>query len=226
MIVKEPSLSGHGARSAKTRSQLIEAAIEVIGAVGYEGASTRALAKAASTTLSAIPYHFGGKKELYLAAAQMIAEYARGRFEEITDILESGSAADGGAHLEEALIGLLHIMLDDAEPHSWTSFVGRCVYDNDDAFALIHEQAIAPLLERLVRAATDLSRRNSEDEALRLRISAIVTAVISFRFLRGVMLRGMGWKSIQGSYARQIEELIRDLCRSEFLDVRHSQETA
>jgi AcrR family transcriptional regulator len=219
----EPSISGHEARSARTRLQLIEAAIEVIGAVGYEGASTRALAKAASTTLSASPYHFGGKKELYLAAAEMIAEHARGRFEEITDILESRSFADRAARLEEALIRLLHIMLDDAEPHSWTSFVARCVYDNDDAFALIHEQAIAPLLERLIHAAADLSRRNPKDEALRLRISAIVTAIISFRFLRGIMLRGMGWKSIQDNYARQIEELVRDLCRSEFLDVRHSQ---
>ena len=56
--------SGHDARSAKTREHLIEAAIEVVGAVGYEGASTRALAKAANANLSAIPYHFGGKKEL------------------------------------------------------------------------------------------------------------------------------------------------------------------
>ena len=223
MTVNEPSLSGHEARSAKTRSQLIEAAIEVIGAVGYEGASTRALAKAASATLSAIPYHFGGKKELYLAAAQMIAEYARGRFEEITDILENRASAGGAAALEEALIRLLHIMLDDAEPHSWTSFVARCVYDNDEAFALIHEKAIAPLLERLIDAAAGFSRRNPKDETLRLRISAIVTAIIGFRFLRGIMLRGMGWKSIQDNYARQIEELIRDLCRSEFLDARHSQ---
>jgi AcrR family transcriptional regulator len=223
VTVNEPSLSGHEARSAKTRAQLIEAAIEVIGAVGYEGASTRALAKAANATLSAIPYHFGGKKELYLAAAQMIAEYARGRFEEITDILENRASAGGAARLEEALIRLLHIMLDDAEPHSWTSFVARCVYDNDEAFALIYEQAIAPLLERLIQAATDYSRRGPKDETLRLRISAIVTAIIGFRFLRGIMLRGMGWKSIQDNYARQLEELIGDLCRSEFLDVRHSQ---
>ena len=72
--------SGHEVRSAKTRAQLIEAAIDVIGAVGYEGASTRAITQVAKTPLSAIPYHFGGKSELYMAAAQMIAEYARERF--------------------------------------------------------------------------------------------------------------------------------------------------
>jgi len=35
---------------------------------------TRVLAKAADANLSAIPYHFGGKKELYLAAARKIQD--------------------------------------------------------------------------------------------------------------------------------------------------------
>lgn len=74
------TLNGHGSRSAQTRKRLIQAAIKVMGAAGFEGASTRALVKAAKTNLSAIPYHFGGKKELYLAAAHEIADYARVRF--------------------------------------------------------------------------------------------------------------------------------------------------
>ena len=126
MPAREITRSGHEARSAKTRSQLIEATIEVIGAVGYEGASTRALAHAAKTTLSAIPYHFGGKRELYLAAAQMIAEYTAGRFEEAVGLLEADDPAEKAIRFEEALTNLLHIMLEDAEPHSWTSFVARC----------------------------------------------------------------------------------------------------
>lgn len=220
MTTNTTTTSGHEIRSAKTRSQLIEAAIDVIGAVGFEGASTRALTKAAKTNLSAIPYHFGGKRELYFAAAQTIAEYARGRFEEAVRILDVQSAPDKAARFEEALMRLLHVILEDAEPHSWTSFVARCVYDNDEAFALIHDQAIAPLLERLVRVASDFSQRDPDDEALRLRITAIVTAIVSFRFLRGIMLRGMDWKVVPDRGVRQIEEMIRDLCRSDFLDVR------
>lgn len=217
------SLSGHEIRSAKTRARLIEAAIEVIGAVGYEGASTRALATAAKTNLSAIPYHFGGKKELYLAAAQAIAEYASLRFEEIAGILDAPQAGNKAARFENALTALLHFLLDDSEPHAWTMFVARCAYDNDEAFALIHEQAVAPLLEHLIRFASDLSKRDPKDETLRLRISAIVTAIVSFRFLRGIILRGMDWKRIQDGGARQIEDMIRDLCRSDFLRARRPQ---
>jgi AcrR family transcriptional regulator len=215
--------SGHEIRSANTRSRLIEAAIEVIGAVGYEGASTRALAKAAKANLSAIPYHFGGKKELYLAAAEAIAEYARVRFGEMASILEGQQTDDKAARFEEALVRLLHFLLRDAEPHTWTMFVARCAYDNDEAFALIHERAIMPFLEHLVEFAGDFCKGAPKGEAFRLRVSAIVTTIISFRFLRGILLRGMGWKTIQDSGARQIEEMIRDLCRSDFLEVRLSQ---
>lgn len=223
MKTDEATLSGHEMRSAKTRSRLIKAAIEVIGAVGYEGASTRTLAKAAKANLSAIPYHFGGKKELYLAAAETIAEYAHARFGEIGSILEGPQTGDKAARFEEALVSLLQFLLRDAEPHTWTMFVARCAYDNDEAFALIHERAIVPLLEHLVEFAGDFYKGAPKGEALRLRVSAIVTAIISFRLLRGILLRGMGWKTIQDSGVRQIEEMIRDLCRSDFLEVRLSQ---
>ncbi|MGA0565163.1 CerR family C-terminal domain-containing protein [Ancylobacter sp. VNQ12] len=215
--------SGHEVRSAKTRSQLIDAAIEVIGAVGYQGASTRALAKTANTTLSAIPYHFGGKKELYIAAAHMIADYAADRFKEAVSVLEDGDGPDKAIRLEQAFTNFLHVILENAEPHSWTSFVARCTYDNDEAFAIIYERAVAPLIERLVRAAGEISGRVPDDEALRLRISAMVTAIISFRFLRGILLRGMAWTELQPGSVGQIEGMIRDLCRSDFLAIHRNQ---
>ncbi|PJX11694.1 DUF1956 domain-containing protein [Pseudomonas putida] len=198
---------------------MIEATIDVVAAVGYEGATTRALSQAAKTTLSAIPYHFSSKKELYLAAADMIAEYAADRFGEAAALLDDTSDVELSVRFEHALIQLLHTMLEDAEPHAWTAFVARCAYDNDDAFALIHERAITPLQERLVHAASQFSGRSSNDEGLRLRVITILTAIFSFRFLRGVMLRGMDWKSMRNQATKQITDMIHDLCRSGFLAV-------
>ena len=79
--------SGHEARSAETRAKLTSAAIEVFAKVGYEAASTRELAKQAHANLSAITYHFGGNKELYLAAAQEIADYAAGLIRPLTTVI-------------------------------------------------------------------------------------------------------------------------------------------
>lgn len=215
--------SGHESRSARTRAQLVDAAIEVVGAVGYEGASTRALAKAAKTTLSAIPYHFGGKKELYLAAAGTIADYAHERFGEAAAVLDTDNPHEKAACFEEALTRLLRVILEDAEPHAWTSFVARCAYDNDEAFALIHDRAIAPFIDRLVSAASSFTGRPATDEALRLQISAVVTAIVSFRFLRGIMFRSMGWERMRKGCSGQIEDMVRDLCRSDLLAVRLPQ---
>ncbi len=59
-------------------------------------------------------------------------------------ILETGDPAEKAIHFEEALTNLLHIILENTEPYSWTSFVARCSYDNDEAFALIYDRAVAP----------------------------------------------------------------------------------
>ncbi|KAF7600502.1 MAG: TetR family transcriptional regulator [Candidatus Dactylopiibacterium carminicum] len=216
----DKTTSGHEARSAKTRSQLIEATISVIAAVGYEGATTRALSQAANTTLSAIPYHFGSKKELYLAAADMIAGYAADRFEEAASLLDDAPDSELSVRFEQTLIQLLNIILEEAEPHAWTAFVARCAYDNDDAFALIHQRAIAPLQARLMQVVSQFTGRSADDEALRLRLNAIMMAIFSFRFLRGVMLRGMDWKNIKNEAVWQMTDMIHDLCRSGFLAVR------
>ncbi|HBO2879739.1 TPA: CerR family C-terminal domain-containing protein [Pseudomonas aeruginosa] len=199
---------------------MIEAAVNVIGAVGYEGASTRTLTKVANTPLSAIPYHFGGKKELYLAAAQMIADYARQRFDEVTKILDDDSTVGATGATEKALHHLLHIILSDAEPHSWTSFVARCAYENDEAFSLIHTQAIEPMMARLVQAASAIPQSGLDGGAIRLRVNAVVTAIFSFRFLRGVIIRGMDWQGMPEAGATALRQMISDLCRSSFFPVR------
>lgn len=212
--------AGQEARSAKTRATLIEAAIEMFGAVGYEAASTRLLAQKAEANLSAITYHFGGKRELYLGAAQEIAAYVRVRLGEIAEELNQANTEDPLSSIETALVKFLYLVVDDAKPRAWTAFLARCIQENDDAYLLIHEEAIAPFQQRLVDVARMLSLGTSDDEAIRLRIAAIMSVVASFRLLPGFMLRGMGWSEITPKSTRRIDAMIRDLTRSNFLTMR------
>ena len=55
---------------------LLDTAIDQFGKLGFEGASTREIARASGTAMSSITYHFGGKEGLYLAAADHIAASA------------------------------------------------------------------------------------------------------------------------------------------------------
>jgi len=59
-------------RSLETRERLVEAALEAFARDGFEGATTRAIARRAGVALAALPYHFTTKEALWKAAADRI----------------------------------------------------------------------------------------------------------------------------------------------------------
>jgi len=59
-------------RSLETRERLVEAALAVFATHGFEGATTRAIARRAGVALAALPYHFTTKEALWRAAADRI----------------------------------------------------------------------------------------------------------------------------------------------------------
>ena len=72
-------------RSLETRERLVEAALQVFASHGFEGATTREIARRAGVALAALPYHFTTKEALWRAAADRIfarlAETFRRRLE-------------------------------------------------------------------------------------------------------------------------------------------------
>lgn len=59
-------------RSLDTRESLVEAALHVFAEHGFEGATTREIARRAGVALAALPYHFETKQALWRAAADRI----------------------------------------------------------------------------------------------------------------------------------------------------------
>lgn len=59
-------------RSLDTRESLVEAALHVFAQHGFEGATTREIARRAGVALAALPYHFETKQALWCAAADRI----------------------------------------------------------------------------------------------------------------------------------------------------------
>jgi AcrR family transcriptional regulator len=220
VVVKKSASSptGHELRSIETRARLISAAIEVFSRVGYEAASTRELANQAEANLSAIAYHFGGKQDLYLAAAQHIAEHAAELVKPLIARLSDPSGGSAESRLEEAVEGFLRVMLDPAVPNSWAMFLSRCAAADDDAFHVIYDRALAPLQESLAHTVAFLTNGPINEQAVKLRISSTIAALISFRLLPGFVLRAMAWKELHPENARQVGAMVRDLIRNGFLD--------
>lgn len=66
-------------RAAPTRETLLDAAERLFAEKGYSGVGVRELAAAAGANLASIQYHFGSKRELYLATVTRAMERQGGR---------------------------------------------------------------------------------------------------------------------------------------------------
>jgi len=71
-----------------TRERIVEAAVEVFTERGFEGTSTREIARRARTNQGLITYHFGTKEELWRAAANSIFERLGGQLAGRLEALE------------------------------------------------------------------------------------------------------------------------------------------
>ena len=78
-------------RSAGTRRQLVEAAIETLKAVGFTGASARAIAERAGVNQGLIFYHFGSVADLLLAALDSVSAQWMEQYGEAVDAVGSAS---------------------------------------------------------------------------------------------------------------------------------------
>jgi len=71
-------------RSLDTRERLVDAALQEFAARGFDGATTREIARRAGVALAALPYHFTTKEALWRAAADrifaLLGETFRARF--------------------------------------------------------------------------------------------------------------------------------------------------
>ena len=210
---------GHAIRSNETRTKMIHKAIEVFGMLGYEAASTRTLADRAGVNLAAIPYHFGGKRGLYLAAAQAIADYARGRMEPVVARLRDGSQTDQTTRIDEALSSFFCLAVGGSEPEAWTSFFVRCERDEDDAFRMIYEEVVACFERALIETVAEAIGCDAGDENLRIRVAIVIASIVNFRTLRNMTLNTLGWDQFNPDRLEQLEGAIRRFALGELLSV-------
>jgi AcrR family transcriptional regulator len=186
-------------RGAETRQRLVEAALDVFGRYGFEGATTRQIAKEAKANLAAIVYHFGSKEALHLA----VAEYIVGR---IAVLVGPSLAAAGApealatpATARAALFRLLEayadVMLGQAEAEKWARFIVREQMQPTDAFDVIYRSlgGAHGIGARLVAAVTG---RSADDEAVGLSVLTMMGQILVFRVARELVLRRMGWRSV------------------------------
>ena len=117
-------------KSVKTKQKILIAALGLFGDKGFEAVGTREIARLAGVNQPAIQYHFGGKKQLYLACAVFIIEQFRNQAQgwavDLSFLKEENPNAEQGRQaLKIILIELIAFYL---QPVSYTHLTLPTIY--------------------------------------------------------------------------------------------------
>ena len=186
-----PTARARRDRGGETRERLIEAAIDVFGRHGYEGATTRQIAKAANANLAAIVYHFGSKEALYLAVVEHLIGEINRRMGPVLAFVEASfpeRPAEAVALLKRMLGAFVDVILGNPEAQRWARIIIRELLDPTDAFDVIYgfTGRAHALATRLVAIADGA---DAEAMETKLRAFTVIGQGIVFRVANAMVLR-------------------------------------
>lgn len=176
-----------------SQDRLLDIAIGEFAAKGLDGASTRGIAAAAGTAMSAITYHFGGKEGLYLAAAGHIADRMAcdmGAAVEAEGALAKNDPGEAAGGIHRILARLTDKMGAEANENG-SLFILREQMHPGPAFDRIYGGVMREMLETvtdLVCVATGLGDRR----AAQIATITLVGQVVVLRGSRAMCLRLLG----------------------------------
>jgi AcrR family transcriptional regulator len=203
-------------RGDATRQKLIDAALQVFGDYGFDGASTRMLADAAGANLAAIPYYFGGKEGLYRAAAQFVVESSRSELSPVIEQIDHALAQRAVSRkmacelLHEVLDRFSALVLGSRVADTWASFVMREQLHPGAAFEILYEGMMRRITTAATRLVATIQKRAPDDPRAIIATQAILGQVLIFSVGRATALRTLGWKTFSPDHLRLIRSVVRE----------------
>jgi TetR/AcrR family transcriptional regulator, regulator of cefoperazone and chloramphenicol sensitivity len=189
---------------------LLQTAIEQFGRLGFEGASTRDIARASGTAMSSITYHFGGKEGLYLAAADHIAESIAAMQAPVLEAVKLSGAVSREAAIEALLriIDSMAMMMLRPESEDWARFIIREQQAPTEAFDRLYNG----VMKNVLGAVTGLLARvrpDYDDRTLRASAILLVGQTMMLRAGRAAVCRALDADTIDEPLARLLRGQLR-----------------
>jgi AcrR family transcriptional regulator len=200
-------------RGEHTRRRLLDAGIELFAELGYERASTRAIARRAGVSLPALQYYFGGKEGLHRACAQYITEDVRSRLGPAAERvrLALGRRNLTGAELLELLRAVIEPFLEGLateRPESWALFFARAQGEHSATFDAVFQQISGTLLSLVTEIIGRILSRSPASPEVAIRAVAIVGQTALVRRARPIMLRVLGWPDFEGERLQTLKDVM------------------
>jgi TetR/AcrR family transcriptional regulator, regulator of cefoperazone and chloramphenicol sensitivity len=213
-------------RGEDTRLRILQTALRVFAAEGYDGASTRILAQRAKVNLPALQYYFGNKEGLYRAVIDHISDSVERRIAPVTEQIRA-RLSDGAISRGQAL-DLLCLMLDafvalvtDQTSPDWESkalFFARAEIEQQAALETLHQRVTRQIVEPCAMLIGHLTGQPADAPQTLLRTVAVIGQVTVFCNRKAH--QALGWQQLDDSRVRAIQGLVREHTRAIFRVVR------
>lgn len=198
------------------RERLLAAATRVFSRLGFETATTRAIADEAGVNLASIPYYFGTKEALYLAVIEGICASITlrmaGPMASVQRLLDTPGADP--AAFREALCGLVEQQVDivlGADMEAAAPILAREQASPSPAFEKVYHQVLEPSLDLAAALVGRLSGLAPEAPEVRLRAYALLGMGVHLAYARQSFRRYVGHALPGAEGQTLVRQTIRDL---------------
>ena len=198
-----------------TRQQLIDAGIEVFGLYGFQGATTRQIAKVAGVNLAAIPYYFGGKEDLYRAVVETIVEQIVQ--EGFNSKRELCMPEDPDSLTDDELIELtmknIALFADCLEEEEKGAAIKLIIAREQilpsTAFPILYERLSRPLYDLFCETIGRLMRRDRNDPEVIVQVHSLIAQVIFFSIGRASLKKQLNSEMLSAEHIETILNVVR-----------------
>ncbi|MGA7778679.1 MAG: CerR family C-terminal domain-containing protein [Paraburkholderia sp.] len=233
--LRRPSEGGY-ARGDETRQRIIEAAIELFGEHGFEGASTRDIAALAGVNAPALQYYFENKEGVYRACVEALADDAMKTFgpaiEHAQQVLREN--ADTQA-LIDAFIRVQEAIADGA--FAKASNPGRRMFfareqaghEPESATQILACRIREPLNRTSAALVARISGRPADDTVTLIRNFSLMGQLVIFHVAHRSTLSVLGWEDIDTEKVDLLKSVVREQTRTlleEWARERDAERTA
>ncbi|MCU7852730.1 MAG: CerR family C-terminal domain-containing protein [Candidatus Thiodiazotropha sp. (ex Monitilora ramsayi)] len=205
-----------------TRKRLLQAALQAFGSRDYDGVSTREIVEGAEANISAISYHFGGKRGLYLATVDFLAEKLQSgmndQLEQIRQTAEETPPDRSATLICDFLLHFLeHILLGEMGKHA-PGIIFREQNQPTEAFDILYEKLLAPMHHTLALLVARYRGQQASDPASIIMAHALIGQTVIFRIGRTTLLRRLNLSA----YSTANIETLKNQLRCNYLALLNS----
>lgn len=210
---RQPSPKGRPG-GEESRARILATAGQLFAERGFNGVSTRELAKQAGVNVSAIAYYFRGKKGLYRAVFNQLIEDTNPFFQPTAKYIRENVAAAGGdrealAELTKWLIRtLLEGVLSKGQMQWQMGLMLREYHQPTEGFPILLENRVNPMHDAVAGLVAAATGKNTDDPDTLLLTCCLIGQCMAFGAARGMVLARLDWETFDPDNLKKVVETV------------------